>query len=128
MKESFTQEVRQIFDQSRTWVELQIEFAKLTAAEKVTIMTSACVVGAICGLLAVVVIILLSLALVDVFRLIMAPALAYLSVCGVLLVLIILIYAFRRILVYNPIARYMTRLLLSSASAGHVKKEEESKN
>lgn len=113
MKESLTQEIRDIFSQSRKWVELQVEYTKLTAAEKVTIMTSAFVVSAICMLLGMVVVILLSMSLTDVFKMFMVPALAYLTVSGILVLLIILIYIFRRALIYNPIARYMTRLLLA---------------
>ncbi len=113
MKESLTQEIRDIFSQSRRWVELQVEYTKLTATEKVIIMTSAFVVSAICMLLGMVVIILLSMSLTDVFKMFMAPALAYLTVSGILVLLIIMIYIFRKALIYNPIARYMTRLLLA---------------
>ncbi len=113
MKESLTQEIRDIFSQSRRWVELQVEYTRLTATEKVIIMTSAFVVSAICMLLGMVVVILLSMSLTDVFKMFMVPALAYLTVSGILVLLIITIYIFRRALIYNPIARYMTRLLLA---------------
>lgn len=116
MKESFTRELGEIFSQGRRWAELQVEYTKLTAAEKVTIMTSTFVVGAICMLMGMVVVILLSLSLTDVFKMIMAPALAYLTVSGILILLIILIYVFRGPLIYNPMARYMTRLLLSTGN------------
>lgn len=116
MKESLTKEIGEIFTQSRRWAELQIEYTKLTAAEKATIMTSTFVVGAICGLLGMVVVILLSLSLTDLFKMIMAPALAYLTVSGILILLIILLYVFRQPVIYNPIARYMTRLLLTGSN------------
>lgn len=115
MKENITSEIKEIFSQSKTWLELQVEYTKLTAAEKFTIMTSTFVLGAICMLLGMVVVFLLSFSLVDVFKLIMSPALAYLTVSGILIVLIVLIYIFRRPMLFNPIARYMTRLLLASA-------------
>ncbi len=127
MKESLTNEIKEIFTQSRTWVEIQVEYAKLTAAEKFTLMTSTFVVGSICMLLGMVVIILLSFALTDVFKLIMAPALAYLTVSGILILLIILIYVFRQALIYNPIARYMTRLLLGAPVSNDSKQENEAK-
>lgn len=117
MKESITQQLGEIIRQSKTWLELQVEFTKLTVAEKITVLTSACVVGAICGLLGVVAIFMLSFSLTDVFKLFLSPALAYLCVAGILSILILVIYIFRRPLVYNQIARYMTRLLLSSGSA-----------
>lgn len=125
MKESITTEVHRIFTQSRNWLELQVEYTKLTTAEKATIMTSTFVLGAVCLLLGMVVMILLSLALADVFKMFMAPALAYLSVSGVLVILIVLLYIFRRVTLYNPIARYMTRLLLGGGNAAQKEEPQE---
>lgn len=127
MKDNLMQEIREIFTQSKTWVELQVEYAKLTAAEKVTIMTSTAVLGAVCMLIGMVIVFLLSFSLVDLFKLFMAPALAYLSVSGILALLIVLLYVCRRPLIFNPIARYMTRLLLSGYSSPAEEEDQEKK-
>lgn len=114
MKDKVIDEIRGILRDSQSWVRLQIEYAKLTTAEKFTILTSAFVLGAICMLLGMIVVIFLCLALVDLFKDFLSAPLAYLSVAGILAVIILMIWIFRRPLLFNPIARYVTGLLLDS--------------
>lgn len=94
-------------------MKLEVEYAKLTLAEKMTLLFSAMIIGAVCLLMGMVVLILLAFALVELFRLMMSPALAYLSSAGVIVVLIVLFYLFRKPLLLNPIARFITRLFIS---------------
>lgn len=116
MKDNITNEIKEIFIQSRNWLELQVEYTKLTAAEKATLLTATSAVGAICMMLGQIAVFLLSFALVDLFKMMMVPALAYLATAGIILICTYLIFVFRRPLIFNPIARYMTRLLLSAGS------------
>lgn len=94
-------------------MKLEVEYAKLTLAEKMTMLFSAMIIGAVCLLMGMVVLILLAFALVELFRLMMSPALAYLSSAGVIVVLIVLFYLFRKPLLLNPIARFISRLFIS---------------
>lgn len=114
MKENVIDEIKSIVNDSRTWVKIQLEYAKLTTAEKFTILTSTFVLGATVMLLSMVIVILLALALVDIFRDFLGATMAYVTVAGILLVLTILIWAFRRPLIFNPLARYITRLFLEN--------------
>lgn len=114
MKEKFTSELKEIFTQSVDWVKLEVEYAKFTLAEKFTMLMSALVIGAVCLLLAIVVLILLAFSLAEVFKMFMDPALAYLSVSGVVVLLILIFYLCRRPLLLNPIAKFITKLLFSS--------------
>ncbi|MDE5773574.1 MAG: phage holin family protein [Muribaculaceae bacterium] len=109
-----TDEIRSLFSDGKEWIELEIEYAKLTMAEKFTILLSTLVLGAVCLLMFMVVLILLSFALVDVFKLLMAPGLAYLSVAGVLIVLIVIVYLLRKPLLLNPIARLISKLIVGN--------------
>lgn len=113
MKEKLTDELKDIFVQGKNWMKLEVEYAKLTLAEKMTMLFSAMIIGAVCLLMGMVVLILLAFALVELFRLMMSPALAYLSSAGVIVVLIVLFYLFRKPLLLNPIARFITRLFIS---------------
>lgn len=113
MKEKLTDELKEIFVQGKNWMKLEVEYAKLTLAEKMTLLFSAMIIGAVCLLMGMVVLILLAFALVELFRLMMSPALAYLSSAGVIVVLIVLFYLFRKPLLLNPIARFITRLFIS---------------
>ena len=110
MKINLLEEIRSIFDQSKTWLRLELEYAKLTIAEKLTLLMSTLIIGFVCLLLGVVVLIMLAFSLAEAFRLIMDPALAYLSTAGVVCLLLILLYLLRKPLLLNPIARLITRV------------------
>ncbi len=113
MKEKLTEELKDILAQGRDWVKLEVEYAKLTVAEKFTVLLSAMIIGAICLLMGMVVLILLSLSLVELFKMMMVPALAYLAVSGIICLLILVLYLLRNPLLLNPIARFITRLLIN---------------
>lgn len=113
MKEKLTDELKDILAQGRDWVKLEVEYAKLTVAEKFTVLLSAMIIGAICLLMGMVVLILLSLSLVELFKIMMVPALAYLAVSGIICLLILILYLLRNPLLLNPIARFITRLLIN---------------
>lgn len=113
MKEKLTDELKDILAQGRDWVKLEVEYAKLTVAEKFTVLLSAMIIGAICLLMGMVVLILLSLSLVELFKMMMIPALAYLAVSGIICLLILILYLLRNPLLLNPIARFITRLLIN---------------
>ena len=110
MKINLLEEIRSRFDQSKTWLRLELEYAKLTIAEKLTLLMSTLIIGFVCLLLGVVVLIMLAFSLAEAFRLIMDPALAYLSTAGVICLLLILLYLLRKPLLLNPIARLITRV------------------
>lgn len=110
MKVNLIEEIRSIIDQSKTWLRLELEYAKLTIAEKLTLLMSTLILGFVCLLLGVVVLIMLAFSLAEAFRLIMNPALAYLSTAGAICVLLVLLYLLRKPLLLNPIARLITRV------------------
>lgn len=112
MKEKLTDEIRGIFANARNWLKLETEYVKLTAAEKFTILLGAMVMGFVMLLMGVVVLVLLALSLVHVFQGFMSPQLAYLSVAGVIVVLVAILYLLRKRVLLNPIARFVTGLIL----------------
>lgn len=113
MKDKITEEMRTMYREGIRWWKKEVEYVKLTAAEKFTILISAMVVGAVCSFIGVLALILFSFALVEVFQTFMCPALAYLSVGGVFVVLLLVIYALRKVLVINPLARFITKLIIN---------------
>lgn len=110
MKTNMIDEIRSIFDQSKSWLRLELEYAKLTVAEKLTLLMSSLILGFVCLLLGVVVLIMLAFSLAEAFRLLMNPALAYLATAGAICVLLALLYLLRKPLLLNPIARLITRI------------------
>lgn len=113
MKEKLSDEIKDLFAQSKEWVALEVEYAKLTVAEKFTVLVSAMIIGAICLAMGIVVLTMAMFAVVEVFRLMMPPWLAYLAVGGIICVLVLLIYLMRRPLILNPIAKFITKLFFS---------------
>lgn len=116
MKSNITDEIKDLFSQTVTWAKLEIEYVKLTAAEKLTILLSMIILGAICMLFLLPLVIMLLLALAGVFKLMMPSALAYLSVAGIVAVMIALVFAFRKTLVINPLSKFITKLVLENRS------------
>lgn len=119
MKENLTDQIKGIYQNGMRWIQLEIQYAKLTATEKLTVLMTTLVLGAVCLLLGVVILILLSFALVDVFKGIMDPGLAYLTVGGILILMIVAIILLRRPLLENPIARLLSKLILDVKPSDH---------
>ncbi|MDE6143713.1 MAG: phage holin family protein [Muribaculaceae bacterium] len=114
MKQKFIDEIKDIFSQSISWAKLEIDYIKLTAAEKLIILMSALIIGGIIMLLLLPLFIMLLFALVGVFRIFMSPPLAYLSVGGIVFIILLIVFFFRKILVINPVARFITKLIIEN--------------
>ncbi|MDE6769007.1 MAG: phage holin family protein, partial [Muribaculaceae bacterium] len=112
MKAKLTDDIKDIFQQGFNWAKLEIEYVKLTTAEKLVVLLSTIIIGAIMAVLLLPVFIMFLFALVGVFRLFMAPPLAYLTVGGVVLLIIFAIFLMRKPLIIIPVARFITKLFL----------------
>lgn len=112
MRLKIIDDIQGIFDQAKNWVTYEMEYAKLTLAEKLTMLFTTLIIGFLCALLAFVVMILLGFALVELFKMIMCPALAFLTVAGILIVLLVILWLVRKPLLLDPLAKMLTRILL----------------
>lgn len=112
MKQNLLDEIKDIIARSKDWAELEIEYAKLTLAEKITILAGFTVIGAVCLLLFITALIMFGISLSYLFQLFMSPALAYLASGGCIIVLMVIIFLVRKQLIMNPIAKAMTKILL----------------
>ncbi len=112
MRQKLIDEIKELLSQSKVWLESEAEYLKLTAAEKFTIFMSSVVIGAICLALGLFSLALISMALVDLFKLFMAPTLAFLAVAGIVLLIGLILFLLRKPLIINPISRFITRLFL----------------
>lgn len=110
MKEKLTDELKDIFKSGISWIKYEVEYTKLTAAEKMTILGSAIALAVVIMTLSLPILIMFSFALMALFRMFMAPALSYLSVAGVYILIILIIYLFKKKLISDPIAKFLTRL------------------
>lgn len=110
MKTNLIDQIRSLFDQSKTWIQLEVEYLKLTTAEKVTMLMGTLIIGFVGLLLGMVVLIMLALGLAEVFKMMMHPGLAYLATAGAICVLLGIFILLRRPLLMNPIARLITKI------------------
>ena len=104
---------KKLFTEARKYFSLEWDYTKLTAVEKLAILLSATAFVA-------VVIIISSFALFCVFSAlisVLANALgctwgANLIAAGILLLLLLVVFAFKKQLIVNPIARFVSKLFL----------------
>ncbi len=110
--EKFTDELKDLIVDGKRWVKLEVAYAKLTLAEKFSLLMSAMIIGAVCLLMGMLVLVMLSLALVEVFTTIMPTGLAYLTVAGILCLLIVVVFLLRKPLLLDPVARFISKLII----------------
>lgn len=112
MKSKVTDDVKDILTQSVNWAKLEVEYIKLTAAEKIIMLMSALIIGAIFMLLLLPVMLMFLFALAQVFVEFMPVAVAYVSVGGIVLLFLAILFVFRKELVINPVAKFISKLIL----------------
>ena len=112
MRLKILDDIQNIFAQGKSWIALEINYAKLSLAEKMTVLLTTLIIGFICLLLGFVALILFGFALVEVFKLIICPALAFLTVGGIICLLLVLLWLFRKPLLLNPLAKMLTKILI----------------
>ncbi len=114
MKSKLSDDIKEIISQSISWAKLEVNYIKLTAAEKLIVLVSSMIIGGLALLLLLPVFIMFLFALADVFKLIMAPSLAYLTVGGIVLLLLVSLYFFKKQLIINPVSRFITKVILDA--------------
>lgn len=112
MRPKITEELHEMLTQSINWAKLEIEYIKLTAAEKMIILVSMMVIGIVVLLLLLPAIMMFLFALAQVFIGFLPVAVAYVCVGGIVLLLLGLLVIFRKQLVINPVAKFISKVLL----------------
>lgn len=103
----------QLWHEFRQFFSLNIEYAKLTAAEKVTVLLTAAAVAIGAFVLAIIFFFFLSLAVAHWISDGIGIAWAYSLVSFFYLLLIVLLFVLRKPLILNPVSRFVSRLFLS---------------
>lgn len=113
MKRTLKDEIVAIWRMAVRYIKLEIDYYKLTGAEKFSILASAMIVGMIVLVLGAFMTLLMSFALAAWFSTFMPEALAYLASSGAFLMLAVLVFLFRKQLITNPISKFITKLFFS---------------
>lgn len=114
MKPKITDDIKEMFSQSINWAKLEIEYLKLTAIEKLIIIVSMMVIGIVVLLLLLPAILMFLFALAQVFIDFMPVAVAYVCIGGIVLLLLGILVIFRKALVINPVAKFISKVLLDT--------------
>ncbi|MCH5225973.1 MAG: phage holin family protein [Muribaculaceae bacterium] len=114
MRPKITDEIRELLSQSVNWAKLEIEYLKLTAAEKLIILISMMVIGIVVLILLLPAILMFLFALAQVFIGFMPIAVAYVCVGGIVLLCLGILVLFRKQLVINPVAKFISKVLLDN--------------
>lgn len=104
---------------------LYLENAKITTAEKLTMFCTAATVGVICLVLALFALAFVTVALIELLALAIPVWASYLIFAGIYAVMILTLILLREPLIMNPIARFMSKLLLEPGSERRAEKTED---
>jgi len=93
-------------------VSLYIEYAKLTAAEKLTLLLSAAVLFVVVFVLATIALAFCAVALLQLLEMALSPIAAAAIMAAFFLLLVLLVFLLREPLIVNPTAKFMSRLIM----------------
>ncbi len=102
-----------LWEEVKEYLKLNVENAKLSAAEKVVTLLSAVALGVIILVLGIFILIFLSISLAQLLCNFMHPAWAYLIVGGVFLLISAVVILLRKTLIIDPVSRFISRIFLS---------------
>ncbi len=104
---------KKLFSEARKYFSLEWDYTKLTAVEKLAVLLSAVAFVAVVIIICTFVLHHLFTALVGVLAEAMGCAWgAHLIAAAVLLVLLLVVFAFKRQLIVDPVARFISKLFL----------------
>lgn len=92
---------------------MYLDLARLTAAEKATALFSALAIALVVMMLGMVVLVFFTMGIASMLEAYIAPFWSFFIVSGVFVLVAVLVFIFRAKLVYDPVARFMTKLLLN---------------
>lgn len=105
--------VKNIYELGRRLIGLYLDNARLTAAEKMTLLFSSVALYSVVLVLAMVMMVFVSMGIATMLAEYIAPFWSYFIVAGVFLLVIVLLFVFKSQLLVNPIARFISSLLVS---------------
>lgn len=107
-----TQSIKTLWVALKKYVSLNVASAKLNATEKLTLLLAAAAFYFVAITLGIVVVFFVSMALCHLLSQSMEEHYVYLIMASFYLVLLVIVYALRKILFLNPIARFLSKLIL----------------
>ena len=104
----------------RVLANLYVERTKLTLADRLALLMGAIVLVFVCLLLGTIGLVFISGALIELFSMCLHPIAAWFIVGGIYLVLLILTVLLRRWLIFNPVAKFVSKLIFKDDSLDEI--------
>lgn len=114
MTQNTDNNVSSMYQALRRLLVLYIENAKLTVAEKITHLVGAMAVCFIALLFGLVAFIFAVIGLATWLQAYIDPFWSYFIVAGAFILIILVLVIFRKWLIFNPIAKFMSRLIIEN--------------
>lgn len=96
----------------RRYIMLQLDYARLSGAEKLTVLISTLLFGAMVIIFGSIMLVFVSIGIGHLMAMTVAPYVAYLYVAAFYFVIFLCIIIFRRRLFTDPVARMISRLFV----------------
>lgn len=110
MNENLSQQIQSLIKLGKRYLLLQVDYGKLTLAEKLTILFSGILLVMICLTLGAFAVGFFAFALVDALKESVPAVGAYSIVASIFILLVVIIYLMRKVLIINPISRFVSKL------------------
>lgn len=105
---------KELWGEVKKYLSLKVDYVKLTAIEKLTVLLAAMTFVGVVIVLSACALFFLSAALVEWLDTVLTCKwLANLIVCGIVFLLLIIAFCFKKTLILNPVARFVTKLFLN---------------
>lgn len=101
-----------LIEKLQRYITLNIDYARLTAAEKTSVLLSSIAFYAVLTIVAALFLIFLSFGIGHLLAKTIAPIWAFMFVAAFYVVVFVLVVVFRRKLFINPVTRFVTRLFV----------------
>lgn len=112
MQENTHNDISSLCGEAKRLGSMYIDLARLTAAEKATALFSVLAIAILAVMLGMVVLVFLTMGIASLLEAYIAPFWSFFIVAGVFILLAVVLYLFKEKLIFNPVVRFMSRLLL----------------
>lgn len=119
MNENQTGNFKRLYSIALKFVTLQLDYARLSAAEKLTVLLSTIAFFALIVILGMITLVFISIGIGQWLAATIAPYTAYLFVSCFYLILLIVLVVFRKQIIFNPAARFISKLFLKAPDERH---------
>ncbi len=103
---------KKLFSEARKFFSLEWDYTKLTAVEKLTVLLSSIAFVAVVMVICIFLLQFLFSALISVLASALGHTWANLIAVALLLVLLLVVFAFKKRLIVDPVARFVSKLFL----------------